>query len=286
MLFSALSMAPLWQSQRNFEAQVRLANDLHERGTQVANELHREEQSLEAALHHRAMSLGRELHYGEMSHAITIARREAVRDVLSQKNQLLQTLMIVDTLMFSCAAAVFCEGDIPAATNVWVVRLYALTLGAAMSLLFVSIWFCMKLQTRMAHFDLHHPTLVYSCGRSHLHFNDYFACHCRLLEATAFSTFYFGTIATMVAGAVFVATAFQVWFLSDTAAGLYSAFAAAACVVAGVRVVFLIVATVTGADVVDVGGLAGDVTEAAVYAKEATDAQKSSVDVNQQADER
>lgn len=231
-MFAALeALLPMWQNQDQFERSTRFANELHTAAINRANEHHKEEQSLEFILHRRSLVLDNELHREEMAHANDIAKREAVRDVWSQKNQLIQTLMIVDTLMFSCAAAVFCEGDIPESTPVELVRLYAFFLGAALTLLFVSVWFSLKLQGRMAHYDMHKPKLVYICDKTHVDFSAYFECHCRLLERVAFATFYLGTAFTIASGCTYTASAFQWQFEVLSAAATFVALSVITIVV-------------------------------------------------------
>lgn len=260
-LASALgSVVPLWQTQKYFEDSIHMSNELHRQGIQIANDLHREEQALEFALHRRSLALERELHAGEMSHEIEIARREAVRDVWQQKSQLTQTLMIVDTLMFSCAAAVFCEGDVPADTAVALVRFYAFVLGVAMSALCVSVWLSMLLQARMSRYDMHHPRQLYSCGRTHLHFNEYFACHCRLLEAASFITFVLGTSCCVIAGGIYTSTALALSLSYVPAAWTFGGFTLIAFVIAVGGLLPTAAGAAADADT-DHGGLAAVETE-------------------------
>ena len=132
-----------------------------------------------------------------MSHDYEIARREGERDAWSQRSQLLQTLMVVDTLMFSSAYALLVQGDPPANTPLWVVRCYAAGLGAALALLSGSVWCCLKLQARLSHYDIHRPDVLYVCGRNHRTFQEYYLCHCRMLSRGLLLLFYTGTALTL-----------------------------------------------------------------------------------------
>lgn len=215
---AAATVAPLWQAQHQHEEAFVLNNTLHHQAIELADLHHRQETKFSKILHKRSCALERELHYRQMSHDLDIARREAIRDVWSQRNQMTQTLMVVDTLMFACAFAITVQGDPPETTPLWLVRLYAVSLSSSLSFLFASIWFSLKVQTRMAHYDMHRPHLVYSCGTTHLHFNEYYECHCQSLSRYAFVAFYVGTAATIADAAIFAVTKLM-WEYNNNVAG-------------------------------------------------------------------
>lgn len=54
----------------------------------------------ELSNHRENIDVERIHHAQQMSHDTEIARRESIRDIWAQKNSKLQTLMIIDTLMF------------------------------------------------------------------------------------------------------------------------------------------------------------------------------------------
>ena len=200
---AAAAVLPVMQSQEQHRQAIQLNNDLHYKSIVQAEMLHQEEIQLAEILHHRGQTLSRELHYGQMSLETDIARREATRDIWTQRNQFIQTLMVVDTLMFSCAFAVAVEGDPPTNTPKWILRVYAFSLGSSLSLLFVSIWFSLKLQARMAQYNIHKPSLVYRCGKRHVHFNDYYQCDCGSIARGAFVCFSVGTAFTIMDACIF-----------------------------------------------------------------------------------
>lgn len=199
----AATVLPLWQQRRQHDEALRLSNELHRKTIELSSKYHNEEMELDEELFNRDCALERELHYGQMSHDFDIARREGVRDAWSQRSQLLQTLMVVDTLMFSCAYAVLIQADPPQETPVWLLRCYAFALGSALSLLFASVWCSMKLQGRLSQYDMHRQDVVYVCRKTHRYFNDYYSCHCKQLSSGAFHCFYAGTCATLAAAALF-----------------------------------------------------------------------------------
>ena len=198
-------VVPYAQQERLFADQCREANALQDRALQQQHRNFVEQQRFEGALHRRRMALNKELHRSEMSHAAAVARREAVRDVWSQKNQLIQTLMVVDTVMFACAFSLAVEATAPATTGVITLRSYSGATAVALGFLFISIWLALKLQARMSAYDMHRPDRAYACGSRHPEFADFFGCHCARLELAAFVTFWLGTAATIASGALYVA---------------------------------------------------------------------------------
>jgi hypothetical protein len=219
--------APLLQQNHNFAEQMQRAEEHHHKAMALAQKRHTAQQQLEAVLQQRRHATAKELHYRSMSHGIEIARREAARDVWSQKNQLIQTLMMIDTVLFSCAFSLAVEGWTPPATSPTLNLLNSVVTSASLGVLFLSIWLTVKLQARMARYDVHHPRLRYVCGHAHLAFNDYFQCHCARLELVAFGAFYVGTMLTVAAAAVFMTAVFTAQFDAFwLPAGLFLGFCA------------------------------------------------------------
>lgn len=214
---------PMWQARRQHEEVLDQEISLHQRSMALSEQHHRIELDLNRELFERDCQLERELLYGQMSHDYEIARREGERDAWSQRSQLLQTLMVVDTLMFSSAYALLVQGDPPQGTPLWVVRCYAVGLGAALALLSGSVWCCLKLQARLSRYDIHRPDVLYVCGGNHRTFQQYYLCHCRNLSRVAFFCFYTGTAATMGDGAIFALTVLWFGFSNMAAAIIFAA---------------------------------------------------------------
>eukprot|EP00672_Neobodo_designis_P015899 CAMPEP_0174835528 /NCGR_PEP_ID=MMETSP1114-20130205/5455_1 /TAXON_ID=312471 /ORGANISM="Neobodo designis, Strain CCAP 1951/1" /LENGTH=240 /DNA_ID=CAMNT_0016069479 /DNA_START=28 /DNA_END=747 /DNA_ORIENTATION=+ len=205
-------VVPYAQQERLFAEQCRGANALQDRALQQQHRTFSEQQRFEAALHRRRMALSKELHLNEMTHATAVARREAVRDVWSQKNQLIQTLMVVDTVMFACAFSLAVEATAPETTDPVTLRCYSGATAVSLGFLFVSIWLALKLQARMSAYDMHRQDRQYGCGRKHSEFPEFFECHCERLEMGTFVTFWLGTVATVASGALYV-TSVLLWGL-------------------------------------------------------------------------
>ena len=254
---AASVVAPMWQAQSQHSEAIHLGNELHAKSLELQEEQHREAQKFEHILHKHSQSLEKELHYGQMSHDMEIARREGTRDVWSQRNQLIQTLMVVDTLMFACAFAIVVQGDPPPNTETWLIRLYSLSLGTSLAFLFVSIWLSLKLQTRMAHYDMHRPSIVYCCGSMHLHFNDYYRCHCQRLSQLAFVCYYIGTAATISDAAIFAFTKLY-WEYNNVPAGVIFVVISAIAMAVPAVGRYIWPASTAAVSFDDIGGLGGD----------------------------
>lgn len=190
-------------SETNFQDAIRTANALHEEGMMQAQRNFRDQARMEMLLHRRKHDRSKFLHNTFMAHTLDIARREAVRDVWSQKNQLIQTLMIVDTMMFASVYSIVIQGTLPPDTDFILTMLFSIISSLSLCFLFASLWLTVKLEARMARYDMHEPKLVYACGRPHRDFRDYFRCHCYRVESVAFGSFYAGTALTVVVASVF-----------------------------------------------------------------------------------
>lgn len=227
---AATTVLPLWQQKRQHDESLRINNTLHKEAIDLNQKFHKEEMEQNELLFSKDCALERELHYGQMSHDFDIARKEGVRDAWSQQSQLIQTLMIVDTLMFSSAYALLVQGDPPSNSPLWLLRLYAALLGLSMMLLFSSVWCSLKLQTRLSYYNIHRQDVVYVCGRQHRYFSDYFSCHCKAVAKIAFVCFYLGTATTLSAAAVY-AFAKMHYDFSNLAAGIvFVCFSAVAAI--------------------------------------------------------
>jgi hypothetical protein len=216
---AATTVLPLWQQKRQHEESLRISNALHKEAIDLNQRFHKEEMEQNERLFSKDCALERELHYGQMSHDFDIARKEGVRDAWSQQSQLIQTLMIVDTLMFASAYALLVQGDPPDTTPLWLLRLYAVALGFSMMFLFASVWCSLKLQTRLSHYNMHRQDVVYVCGGQHRYFSDYFNCHCKAVAKVAFVCFYLGTATTLSSAALYAFAKMHYGF-SNLAAGI------------------------------------------------------------------
>ena len=259
----ASSAVPVLQARHHHTESLRLSNALHEQAIATAETLFHEELKLAELLHRKECAVERELHLDEMAHEHDIARREGIRDVWSQRNQLMQTLMVIDTLMFSCSYSLLLQGDPPVTAPNELVQLYSAVIGISLSFLFASIWFCLKIQNRLVYFDMHRPDIVYCCGDKHRTFNEYYKCHCARLASAAFGGFYLGTAATVAEAAIFCFSKMYYGFVSLTAGTLFLVVSAVAILA---PLVLHVVRRGCGLDdssedKVDIGGLMQDAEE-------------------------
>lgn len=201
---AALQLTSLVQSDRQFARRVTHAEKLQSKTLEQASHLFVEQQTLDVTLHHKRVAQKKVLFYAEMEHAQEIGRREAVRDVWSQRNQLVQTLMVLDTLIFACTFQLIVEGLLtPGMEEPWP-SLLAGFCAMSMGLLFASIWLAVKLQARLATYSFHNPAAVYTCSKAHPTFTDYYDCHCRRMQSIAVMLFVAGLIFGVAALGIYI----------------------------------------------------------------------------------
>eukprot|EP00759_Apiculatamorpha_spiralis_P009443 PhF_6_TR16220/c0_g1_i1/m.25168 len=122
-------LAPMWQEHSQHSEHMKLLQQMHAEAIRLNEEHFLEEQQLQNVLHKKELALERELHSWQLLHDNDIAKREAIRDVWSQKIQHIQTLMTIDTLMFSCAYAIIVQGDMAMESSAWLLRCNAICQG-------------------------------------------------------------------------------------------------------------------------------------------------------------
>lgn len=162
------------------------------------------------ALHHQAIQLD-----------MLAALREHSRDVWAQKNLTAQTLMIIDTLMFSCGFALIIEGMPPEQSPSWVLHMFSFCIGGALGTLFLSVWLAMKMQIRMAKFNVFDAKHIYRCGKMHINFSAYYLCHCRQLTYWGFRLFYVGTFMLVLSASVVLVQRFISIYTNPSAGWLF-----------------------------------------------------------------
>eukprot|EP00457_Paulinella_chromatophora_P008265 gb/GEZN01008296.1/.p1 GENE.gb/GEZN01008296.1/~~gb/GEZN01008296.1/.p1 ORF type:complete len:277 (-),score=21.15 gb/GEZN01008296.1/:470-1300(-) len=176
----------------------------------------------QADSHHSRSWAQAQSHNKQQIHRDTeLARRESLRDIWGQRNQKLQTLMIVDTLMFGCGFAILIEGFPPQATPRWAILLYIVSLAFTIGSLFLSVWLCMKMQTRMTKYHIDDQYQAYSCGRFHRDFDSYYNCHCAHLEERATNLYFFGAICLIVCATTLAASRLLLVYGNTVAAAAF-----------------------------------------------------------------
>ena len=123
-----------------------------------------------------------ELQYGQ---DLKSAHREALRDIWAQTNQKNQTLIIMQTLLFSCCFGLLIEGVLPINTSEFIIILYGISLSLTIIFIFISLLCLVKLQSRMTRFNISNPHQIYCCGKEHITFQSYYKEHCRKLKKIA-----------------------------------------------------------------------------------------------------
>lgn len=253
---------------------------------------HRESERLQLSHHHATrLTTSEMLLQRENEHTIeqdmqryrvrlAISRRQSARDAANQRFLWNQTLLVVTGLLVGCVFTVVGQGVMPfpvvdASTNNSTaaiasaeapVALYghAGSCGLAILALMSALWCCLKVQARVAFFDHQwtpvassaHENTIYTCGRSHATFSDYFQCHAESLRWWSEVLLHVGALSVMASGWCFAA-------LTMFSEDVTSRSLLLACMGVGVVFVFgvefvLAERTTTGA-VGDYGGLHHDV---------------------------
>lgn len=150
-----------------------------------------------------------------------------------QRNQKIQTLMIVDTLMLGLSVAIMVEGQLPLSTYVPLVIAFSFFLSCSFIFLLISVWFAMRMQARMTQYNIQNDRQRYVCGGRHFTFADYFNCHCQLLGKLAALFFYAGSASLILASIILCSTRFVIDYDIVAAAVVFS-------VVAGCGVIALV----------------------------------------------
>ena len=163
----------------------------------------------ELGLHDRTLRRAQRLHYETVSYELDIARREVARDIWSQKNNLIQTLMVINTVMVISIYSLLIQGyQFPNPTLVLTEsHTFAFTSVCSLSIAchILSIFVAFKLNSRTIQFQMHNPKTRYRpCGKTHLDFNDFFECHGAAIERLAFYLFYLGTSLSLITSAIFI----------------------------------------------------------------------------------
>ena len=155
-----------------------------------------------------------------MQFSLNFARKETVRDAWLQRNSLIQTFLVICSLMFAAAFENITQATIPK-TSSWMVYVHSLVLAAALLALSLSIILCLKIQERLGNYCLHDPSIVYTCGGRHIHFNDYFSCHCGTLKRMVTFLFYVGSLLVLGGSLSLQALKFQVSYRDSTSTILF-----------------------------------------------------------------
>lgn len=203
---SVIGAALLWsipviQSRHMQTEELKLVGSLHEEAIAQERQQHRSALEHEAALYKEENAQEIALHHRSMRLRVDLERRETFRDVWQQRNLVNQTVLITNTLMFSCAFTTLSQSTIPKTTAEWLLYSFSVMCGAGIAILLVSIWCCFKMQARLGGYNAGDPTIVYSCGHRHEHFNSFYDCHCSLVHRLSIGLFYAGTSCVLFAAA-------------------------------------------------------------------------------------
>eukprot|EP00672_Neobodo_designis_P014808 CAMPEP_0174862194 /NCGR_PEP_ID=MMETSP1114-20130205/53511_1 /TAXON_ID=312471 /ORGANISM="Neobodo designis, Strain CCAP 1951/1" /LENGTH=253 /DNA_ID=CAMNT_0016097237 /DNA_START=90 /DNA_END=848 /DNA_ORIENTATION=+ len=195
------ALAGLMQQQSHHSDARDHALALHKAEMQHADELHAQEVALERRRFLEQETLAIDLQHAKLKHAVLLAERDAVRDALSHRSQVTQSIMLVNAVVLGCGYMLVYQVNLPAGQHPAVAIVYCATLGLSIATILLSIALALVLQQRIVVYDLHRPLHRYPCDRTHPNFSSYFECHCRRLEDWSLRTFYGGTVFALATAA-------------------------------------------------------------------------------------
>ena len=199
-------LAGLLQQQSHHQDACDHERWLHHNEMQHSALLHDQEITLERSRFREAETASIQQAHGKLKLNVKLAERDAVRDALSHRSQITQSIMLVDAVVLGCDYMMVYQINLPEdlgqrhhAEAIAVV--YCAMLGLSIALVILSISLALALQQRIVNYDLHkHLKRYHPCGRHHPNFSDYFECHCLRFEVWALRTFYAGMVMLLGTG--------------------------------------------------------------------------------------
>jgi hypothetical protein len=252
---------PLWQSFVQHQQGVEVTKALHRKSMAQALRLHEANLRLDKEHHLQEQNLKLELLQQQSSRDQLYAQREGIRDAWGQRNQLTQSMVVVNTLVFGSSFATLVSGAVPQSAATWIVDFYFGALCASLLLLFLSTILFLKTQSVCAGYEIKPKSYRHCyCGVTHNDFNSFFTAHCATMEAGSRLLFYGGTTCTILSAAVLWISKVSINANDDGAGILFG-------VIVGVSLLFLWISVIAsyfdddakGSD--DYGGVSADAAE-------------------------
>jgi hypothetical protein len=212
MLAGALSTIVQLEAPDRLHAASMQSNSAMHRQAVGRAVLHAQEAAeLDRSLHERASRRAATIFSETRSYEAELERREIARDRLQQKNNVIQTLMLVNTVMIISIYSLLVQGYATASHPDWLREGHTLAFTILCSLSVVShlasVFLAFKLNARTIQFQMHNPKARYRpCGQRHDTFNDFFSCHCGLMERVSVLLFGVGASLALATCACFVWT--------------------------------------------------------------------------------
>lgn len=204
------------------------AEQLHHAETQLATDLHRMEMAADSKRLREALALDRQLQMEELEMERAFDYRDQTRDTLAFRSEIVQSLLLADTLMLGGAFSFVYGVALPASAPSWLLTLHLCALVSSSLALCLSTAVAFALQARIQYYDIHRPEKRYWCGHVHSGFKEYYDCRGATLEMTAQATMYAGSSFLLLAAGSFV-TAQLVWRFPAIGVGGAAGFIAPCC---------------------------------------------------------
>ena len=226
---------------------------------------HHEDSLKRSALHHKhEQTIRWQLYATQREFAVDMARREALRDVWQQRNELTQTMLIVSTLLFGCTYTTLVDGvpTLPPKTDSATLIAFSTFVSSSLFILLLCIVMLVTLYRRITQYHIHRPLHRYpGCNLIHKDFNSYYSCHCQGLNDKALVCFYVGSATSYVGCALVFLTKIKLWY-HDSVASTLLFIAPAVLVLVGLLVSMWMFPDKTHNEVVDYGGLSAETQSA------------------------
>lgn len=200
---------PMLQSKHQHRIEIQLARELNEK--RIFSQYRRCEERLKqlSCNFQEELTLNYQMHAHKMKVKTAVAKREAVRDAWQQHANLIQTILVVNTVVFACGFENFSQVTLPRETSELLLYFHSLCLGGVIIFSCLSIWSLIKLQSRLRGYQLENPNVVYACAKLHYNYNDYFDCHCDWLRQLSLFSLFTSAIFVLGAAAVVQAAKLQ-----------------------------------------------------------------------------
>ena len=199
---AATILLPAMQAQWHHQEERSYSVLFRRREMDQAKMQHEQRMGLNATQFKELATMTRSMHSERMGLIHELARRETARDVWLQRFSINDTMIVMSGLMFGCAAMNLGQSTFQPTLSPALIVVHAVSLGVAVLALGVAVWVCFVLQVRLGGFSLTDQTVVYSCGRKHAHFNEFYACHCDHLRQIAKAGFTLGSLMVLLTAVV------------------------------------------------------------------------------------
>jgi hypothetical protein len=118
--------------------------ELHDEEVRISKEQHIKELFIEKQIYLLSTYADIEAYCQELNENLIQSNRDAERDMMDQRNQQLQTVLISGTIMLSAIVGVLFQAALPDESDDYIVGFYSITVALSISLLVISMFISIK----------------------------------------------------------------------------------------------------------------------------------------------